>query len=551
MRYVRHFVLSIFIILIFLSTAIGATYYIDADNGNNSWDGRYPDHSQGASHGPKATGGFTYGFGFQPGDSILFKRGTINMYQGQVTITAGGSPGNPIIFGAYGTGANPILTDGVIRTGWTSLGGGTYSLNIGSGPVGNVTEDVGTTGGSLPHSPDNTLATGNWFFDGGAKILYYKPTSGVPTDHLVMTHGGVACYPYRNTSWLIFQDLTFIGNNGIYTFNKTWRVHNIVIQRCTFTDCVQGLYFFAKPGYINQNITIDNCLFQYNLNNVYFARGINYTATNNNIWVINSKFLHTTETRYGGDWLWRNSDTDGISCQNIVDSIIEHNEITGICNLSAGINCWFDRSAPGTGNIIRYNYIHDITQGAGINWGGSDNGVCNAQIYCNIIVNCAGCPAAGALGGISLQRAQTSLTPTKVYNNVIYSCNVGIFYNNLAAYFDVKNNIVYNSVKYQVRMNSNNSQITSNNNCYYPITGSIIYYNGHPRTYHSWTSLTGQDYYSITSDPVFVNAASGDYRLNANSPCKTAGSGVGLTYDYFGNKFKSSPSMGAIQYYQE
>lgn len=48
---------------------------------------------------------------FNPGDSILFKKGTWARYYGRLTVTRTGTAGNPIYFGtsnSYGTGADPI-----------------------------------------------------------------------------------------------------------------------------------------------------------------------------------------------------------------------------------------------------------------------------------------------------------------------------------------------------------------------------------------------------------------------------------------------------------
>jgi hypothetical protein len=45
---------------------------------------------------------------FSPGDSVLFNRGDA-WYGTALTVPSAGSSGNPITFGAYGTGANPIL----------------------------------------------------------------------------------------------------------------------------------------------------------------------------------------------------------------------------------------------------------------------------------------------------------------------------------------------------------------------------------------------------------------------------------------------------------
>lgn len=58
---------------------------------------------------------------FVPGDGIGFKRG--DSWYGTLTIRQSGTSGNPITFGAYGTGTNPIITGFTDVTAWTNLGG--------------------------------------------------------------------------------------------------------------------------------------------------------------------------------------------------------------------------------------------------------------------------------------------------------------------------------------------------------------------------------------------------------------------------------------------
>ena len=58
---------------------------------------------------------------FVPGDNILFNRG--DTFYGSITISNSGTSGNPITFGAYGSGANPIITGFTNVTSWTNLGG--------------------------------------------------------------------------------------------------------------------------------------------------------------------------------------------------------------------------------------------------------------------------------------------------------------------------------------------------------------------------------------------------------------------------------------------
>lgn len=57
---------------------------------------------------------------FVAGDQILFKRG--DSWYGTLTILQWGTVGNPITFGAYGTGINPTISGFTTVTAWTNLG---------------------------------------------------------------------------------------------------------------------------------------------------------------------------------------------------------------------------------------------------------------------------------------------------------------------------------------------------------------------------------------------------------------------------------------------
>lgn len=58
--------------------------------------------------------------GLVAGDRVQFNRGV--SYYGGITLTEDGTAGNPIIFEAYGTGANPVITGFASVTAWTNMG---------------------------------------------------------------------------------------------------------------------------------------------------------------------------------------------------------------------------------------------------------------------------------------------------------------------------------------------------------------------------------------------------------------------------------------------
>lgn len=60
-----------------------------------------------------------------PGDSVLFKRGDI--FYGKINIGKSGTAGNPVVYGAYGEGPDPVITGFRTITSWSDEGNGIYS----------------------------------------------------------------------------------------------------------------------------------------------------------------------------------------------------------------------------------------------------------------------------------------------------------------------------------------------------------------------------------------------------------------------------------------
>ena len=88
-----------------------ATYYVDATNGNDNNHGL-------SSSKPWRTIAEVNSSSFQPGDQILFKRGSV--WGEQLIIPSSGSSGNPITIGAYGSGSRPVINGANIFSNWTS-----------------------------------------------------------------------------------------------------------------------------------------------------------------------------------------------------------------------------------------------------------------------------------------------------------------------------------------------------------------------------------------------------------------------------------------------
>jgi len=107
------------IFFVFLALPLSATtYYVDCNgaNSNNETSMSTPWQAIAKVNGSPP---------FSPGNIILFKAGCT--WREQLTVTSSGSPANPIRFGAYGTGAAPIISGADLLTSWATDGSLYYS----------------------------------------------------------------------------------------------------------------------------------------------------------------------------------------------------------------------------------------------------------------------------------------------------------------------------------------------------------------------------------------------------------------------------------------
>ncbi|MDP3899911.1 MAG: Ig-like domain-containing protein [bacterium] len=99
------------------------TYYVDATAGNDSNAGT-------STSQPWKTIAKVNSTTFLPGDGVLFKRG--ETWRGEtLTVSESGTAAQPIIFGAYGSGDNPVISGGEeITTSWSLYATSTYVTTI-------------------------------------------------------------------------------------------------------------------------------------------------------------------------------------------------------------------------------------------------------------------------------------------------------------------------------------------------------------------------------------------------------------------------------------
>lgn len=492
---------------------------------------------------------------FSPGDQILFKRGEI--WRETLVPPSSGALGHPIVFGAYGTGAQPILKGSNVVSNWQANVSFPYVWKalVTTEPKVLLFEGVR---GQKKTSVSTLSSERDWFWD--SNTLYVYATSN--PDTLYISYGVEAMarnhgiYAFGK-SHITIQDLNITGGNSypiIFAWNGAGS--NIIVQRCTASyGGNTGIWFVQNHATEKViNILVDSCtVFENGNSGICFDKGINTVTVSNNI-------VH--HNNWASDWFHSGIKffSAGVDAQNI---IIERNESysqyygSGAGSLWAtGSGIWLDTVADGP--IIRYNYCHDnATIGILVEF------TANADIFYNILTrNGTSTDVNWGDSGILLYRRKGGV---RIYNNVVYGNIAGIALRGEDA---AERGMVGNIVKNNISVGNTNEQLivtygaendgtmgagnVYTNNAFGPERSNFIRWGSASKaTYAEFDSAYGSATHSIVGNPLFVNPTGtpADFRLLPTSPCIDAGTEVGLTLDRDGNgKYGAAWDIGAYEW---
>lgn len=510
----RFFYLSLifFCSLLFAAPCFSQNYYVSSSEGDDGNDGLTP---KTALKTLKKISNFP----IRAGDSILLKRG--DQWNEKFKLQWSGSSGNPIYIDAYGTGKKPRIT-GVTTMdpeAWTQVGDTGIFYQVTGRPYGVFEDGVKIIDDDRYNIPDGNKTQGNsnltgsggdWYFDKLTFTLYYKPTSGVPSDHTVQ-------YSTRSA--------------GIYISEKSFlEIRNINIS-----------YVGGTAIHVNasDHITVDNCDISYT-----FEKGISFRnsrgyciATNNTIahvgdgiyWMEYNKGPNLAANNtisycnyvVGGSQ-YNNNDGHAIGMQNGDRFVVRDNTVS-YTNMPA-ILIWVGSGQTGKDCVIKGNVVLAGNKktylksyyGVGIGWHSTDdNALSGSKLYGNIIKK--------SNGGFKLYSSHSP--GANVFNNTIYDCREGFRFKKADDWI-LKNNLVTNTHDYQI-FQENSLVGTGNvfsNNLYYPdIPKGWKYRDVILSDFNAWQSAAKQDEDSIIADPLLNSPASDDFTPTPKSPAVDAG----------------------------
>ena len=460
---------------------------------------------------------------FVAGDQIMFQRG--DTFYGSLTVKNSGTAGSPIVYGAYGTGANPIISGFSQITAWTNLGSNIWestnavstlsylnivSINGVNTPMGR-TPNLGryyflqshTANTSITSS--NLTGTPNWI---GAEICQRKENWIWQTETITSQTGSTITYtdegnysPRDGNGFFIQADARTLDVQNEWYYNpstKKIRIYSSSQPVNVYVPTVERVIDSYSKSYVTiENLTVMGG----NSYNIKFQTGTNIVVQNCNIlkggqfgvhmydldnYVINANTVKQSNFTAISTWSSLSSDYETIT-NNVIDSTFMIVGV-GLAAGSAGIITDVDHSLVQYNTINHSGYNGIMVRGQhaqvsnnfiqnSLNWCSDGGGIYTTTdntaliIDGNIVLNSIGYVTAGTnyngARGIYLDSNSSNIT---VSNNTIAHCWDGIYLNSGSDHNTIAGNTVFDCTRAQLYFNNsyqssgsvNNNVVTNN-----------------------------------------------------------------------------------------
>jgi len=418
------------------------------------------------------------------GDKVLFKRDSV--WRNEAISVVNGSAGAYTTYGAYGTGAKPRILGSVqLNSGWTNVSGNIWQ----NSNAAVLAKQVGNLIFNNEQSVGVKVASEALLNAQGR--FYWNFSTGVLRMYSV---GNPALY-YSNIEAALQQQTADVYGHSYIKF-----------ENLDFRYSGEGT-IFGDSNYIQ----VYDCNISYNGGAYTDVGGGTRIGGGIGTWD-NASYWEILRCRISNEY------DAGITMQGtgvtLIHDMIIRNNIIEKCEYN--FEFW---ERPNTGQMYNIWFEHNTLAYAGYGWSHTQrpDSQQGHSIY---------------MGGMSVQRHDIYIR-----NNIFYSSindNIAFSYYNDGSYDDLIN-------------------ITFDYNLYYNPGVNTAFADAHDiifLTFANWQAAVSVDEsHGIGTNPLFVNAAGGDYHLSIGSPAIAAGLAVtGVTTDFDGVSYNSSPAMGAYEY---
>jgi parallel beta-helix repeat protein len=445
---------------------------------------------------------------FSPGDTILFKRG--ETWREQLVISSSGNTGNPITYGAYGTGALPEIVGS----------GSDYALSVDSRNNVTIQDFEFNNDGYTAIRMTSLSRTNHSNTIQRCKIVVTGSNPGAYSIQMYLTN------PFYSLN-ILNNEITNPSGQGLRVEAFGVSLYDMNISYNDFHDIgLQAIRFFDMEEYVSSTSSPYGISIDHNTFTDIKRSAIETTAGMRHVEGYPNYIGYNTALRIGSDAV---PNVNAFQLNWIRSAIIEHNFIDTIRTSAPdgdGIILDFsfsDNNYMCDDLIVRYNTVTGANASFGRTSGINVIAVTNSSIHHNILYN--------NQIGISLT---TSMPSGNVFFNNVMDDN---FYGALETHANLghgdapasiwENNIFSNNkVGFYVQKGSA------------PPTESYNLFHGNINDNNIWLiekgnqALSGTD---KTGNPSFFNRSLRDYRITSSSAARDAGIFVGVTSDILGN----------------
>jgi len=564
----RNVILSVVLMLLTTCPVNGATYYMRAD-------GKAARKSTATSCSSAATA-----MSVATHNKESFSRGDVislcddgGDYRTSIIAPSSGTKGHPILY-KNAEGKKPVIDLSVDvggSSGWTNMGGGVYRKK-GCGRVF-WEDDV-----PLKAATSQACNDGKWFYPMGALTLYYKPTSGTPSNHLIRSMWfDRELTPYgldlRNRSNITVQGLKFVRcgggiGHGQNLSSPVSPITNIVLRNNMFSRCMWAIWSQVNNNGVESDVSIHDNFIDYCNSGIsawtnsdstpgHTQHHARYSITGNRI----VHHYSITDSKVWSDVLLTSyyyTDHEGISFQDVQDSVISDNSISATFDKDFTSDEYWTRAiflyltngrTPTSGNSILRNYIYGHYEPAiYITSASGHAGFQNNVIAHNVMYYDGSYSEHHSF--ITRSTSDNNLSGTNYFiNNTILNSRKGLAVS--ASYYKdgnwvVRNNIISSYDKIFISPANDKGNFTFDHNLYSNTTGFQI--GNIAMKFYEWKNKKKYDAVgSIIGNPRFVSAGK-DFHLQSCSPAKGAGVSVGIEKYYSGNPVSGKPDIGVYEF---
>jgi hypothetical protein len=480
---------------------------------------------------------------FKPGDRILLNRG--ETWSGvQLTMPSSGKPGNPIYFGAYGSGVNPILDLSVVYTDWVSYDAPTYTYRR----LGNADETQVFQGATRLYkrtSINNVKSNaGSWYAAATNYVYVHCTDSGDPNTKSVTNtlYDNAWCIDINGKSYITIDgiDIQRAKKSGI----TTTTVANAGVTGITYMNATaswngeRGVRFCGNYHGDISGCVVENIIGHDNIIENFWINGFDTLMENcesyNNGKEYNNGYVDISAGLIAGEW------SNGVVVRN--------------CNIHDGYNFglmwveWEGTTGARPTNVLVEKNVFTNTQVSN-----GDVIFLHGDSTCRFQNNTINATLVGTSYSHPIIQVENGAIATKVYNNTIVvqsGTNPNIAINVEGAGADIFNNIIVHlgtGENGKIGFAADRTASTVGYNQYYSVGDGWWQYQG-TDVYElaTWQSDSGDSHDAVT-DPKLVNTTS-DFHLQSSSPCRSAGlATLGVLYDK-GGVPRPTNDMGAFQY---